>query len=86
MQGKRQRLIGINYCHWEGVAKPADYLSTIAAPKRNRSHPPWVIPEAALYSGCPGSISPGREYGSRLALAKGSLGRDDREGDVNGYA
>jgi hypothetical protein len=24
----------------------------------NHSHPPWVIPEAALYSGCPGSISP----------------------------
>jgi hypothetical protein len=36
-----------------------------------------VIPEAALYSGCPGSISPGRGYGSRRALAKGALGRDD---------
>jgi hypothetical protein len=24
----------------------------------NRSHPPRVIPEAALYSGCPGSMSP----------------------------
>jgi transposase len=29
--------------------------------------PPGVIPEAALYSGCPGSISPGRGYGSRRA-------------------
>ena len=44
------------------------------------SHPPRVIPEAALYSGCPGSISPIRGYGFRRALAKGSLGRDDREG------
>ena len=26
--------------------------------ERNRSHPPRVIPEAALYSGCPGSMSP----------------------------